>query len=251
MRYVRTEVDRPYLELETLQGRSITDVGPEDHPWHTGLSLAVAHVGEANFWGGPTFVRGEGYVQLPNNGTQQSDEFLKTGNGFSERLSWLTQPGEHVITEERRVDKTAHDNHYAITWRSRLTNVSAQPLVFGSPATNGRDGVGYGGILWRGPMEMVQGTVLGAQMGEESAWLAYVTEQATLVFETPQPTWWFVRTQEFPAVCPAPFFHEETTLTPGSSLTLVCRLTVADGAWDATQIRACRAGEGGGLFYGE
>ena len=50
-----------------------------------GHRLVVAVVGDENFWGGPTFVRGEGYVQLPNNGTQRHREFTRAGGCRSRR----------------------------------------------------------------------------------------------------------------------------------------------------------------------
>ena len=64
------ESPRPYLLLRTRDGRDVTAYRPDDHVWHKGLSLALPVVGAHNFWGGPTYVHGEGYVQLANNGAQ-------------------------------------------------------------------------------------------------------------------------------------------------------------------------------------
>ena len=243
---------RPYFNVFTRNGIKVTDVGPADHPWHTGLSLAIAHVGAANFWGGPTFVRGKGYVQLRNNGTMKHEGFdHRTTSGFRERLSWVTEPGEHILSEVRDVATTESDDHWTLDFATSLTNVSTTRLIFGSPTTNGRPDAGYGGLLWRGPASFTGGTVLGARMGEVSPWLAYVTKQATLVFLAPSPTWWYVRSEPFAAVCPAPFFHKEYSLGMDESLHLRYRVVIADGAWDETRIRACSPPEGGGLFSRE
>ena len=42
---------------------------PHDHVWHKGIAWSLPHVGEHNFWGGPTYVHGSFYVQLENNGS--------------------------------------------------------------------------------------------------------------------------------------------------------------------------------------
>ena len=42
---------------------------PHDHVWHKGIAWSLPHVGEHNFWGGPTYVHGSSYVQLDNNGS--------------------------------------------------------------------------------------------------------------------------------------------------------------------------------------
>jgi hypothetical protein len=243
---------RPFFNLRTRNGVQVTDVRPADHPWHTGLSLAFAHVGTANFWGGPTFVRGKGYVQLPNNGTVRHDGFEERSvERIRERLSWITEPGERALTELRTVETASFADHWRLDFATELTNATRSPLVFGSPTTNGRPAAGYGGLLWRGPASFTGGTVLGARMGDESEWLGFVTPQATLVFLSPTPTWWFVRSEPFAAVCPAPFFHTELTLGAGEVLRLRYRVVIADGAWDETQIRACSPPVGGGLFSGE
>ncbi|GLZ34781.1 hypothetical protein Lesp02_69680 [Lentzea sp. NBRC 105346] len=243
---------RPYFNLFTRNGVEVTGVRPPDHPWHTGLSLAIAHVGAANFWGGPTFVRNQGYVQLPNNGTMRHDGFdHRTVEGFRERLTWLTEPGEHVASEIRTVETSTNADHWSLDFATEIRNTTTTPLIFGSPTTNGRPDAGYGGLLWRGPASFTGGRVLGARMGEFSRWLAFVTPQATLVFLAPTPTCWFVRSEPFAAVCPAPFFHEEVALAANAVLRLRYRVVIADGAWDEHRIRACRPPEGGGLFSRE
>ena len=56
---------------------------PHDHVWHKGIAWSLPHVGEHNFWGGPTYVHGQGYVQLENNGSavHQRDGRLAAGDG--------------------------------------------------------------------------------------------------------------------------------------------------------------------------
>ena len=63
------ESPKPYFHpLRTLAGEEVTLFRPHDHPWHTGLAMTSAHLSGENFWGGPTFVRDEGYAWLENQG---------------------------------------------------------------------------------------------------------------------------------------------------------------------------------------
>ncbi|HEU0180964.1 MAG TPA: DUF6807 family protein, partial [Agromyces mariniharenae] len=71
-----SESPRPYLSpIRTLGGELVSLYRPHDHVWHKGIAWSLPVVGDENFWGGPTFVRGEGYVQLPNNGEQRHVAF--------------------------------------------------------------------------------------------------------------------------------------------------------------------------------
>ena len=44
---------------------------PADHDWHTGVGMAVPDVDGTNFWGGGTYVHGEGYQLLDDHGVVQ------------------------------------------------------------------------------------------------------------------------------------------------------------------------------------
>jgi hypothetical protein len=69
------ESPRPYFHpVGTLRGDLVTIYRPHDHIWHKGIALSLPHVGEENFWGGPTFRAGR-YVQLPNDGAMRHESF--------------------------------------------------------------------------------------------------------------------------------------------------------------------------------
>lgn len=46
------------------------------------------------------------------------------------------------------------------------------------------------------------------------------------------PPEWFIRSEDFAAVCPAPFFSEELPFAPGETLSFRYATLVADGASD-------------------
>ena len=222
------ESPRPYFHpVRTLHGDVVTGYRPEDHVWHKGISWALPHVGPENFWGGPTFQRGQ-YRQLPNNGRVRHDDFAVAevrGDVFrvDEQLAWITQDGETWLAERRQIAARALPaaGAWLLAFRTTLRNVRGAIIKFGSPTTAGRDNAGYGGLFWRGP------------------WLAYSGRHgpdraATLVFRdgpanVGHPTMWFVRSEPFACLCPAPFFAAEFMLADGQSLTLRYDVAVADG----------------------
>ncbi|WP_137845506.1 PmoA family protein [Microbacterium sp. 2FI] len=227
------ESPRPYALLLTRDGRAATAYRPDDHVWHKGLSLALPHVGHDNFWGGPTYLRGQGYTQLANNGAQVHRGFTSLEPArVDERLDWVTQAGAVILTEERTLTaRSLDESAWALTWRSRLTNVSGEALAFGSPTSNGRENAGYAGIFWRGPSGFTGGEIIGpdgaagdAARGAAAPWLAYVSPDGGVgvlmldagAGESP----WFARSAEYAGLCPAPFFYDDTEVAPGDTLTL-------------------------------
>ncbi|MGV4982044.1 DUF6807 domain-containing protein [Streptomyces sp. NRAIS4] len=258
------ESPRPYLHpVRTLAGAVVTDYRPNDHRWHKGLSLTASHLSGANLWGGNTYVHGQGYLELPERvGSMRHagfDEVSATGGRalIAERLTWHPYDGELWAEEERRIE--VHDvdpdsGSWALTWTSAITNRRAEPLLFGSPTTAGRELAGYTGLFWRGPRAFREGRITGpvgegpALMGTRAPWLAYSGEHdggdghATLVFaHAPEndhsgargthPAHWFVRNEPFAAVAPSWSFFAELELAPGDTLRRRYRVVVADGAW--------------------
>lgn len=238
----QVESPRPYARLFTRAGREVTAYRPDDHVWHKGLSLALPYVGSHNFWGGPTYVAGEGYVQQQNNGAQIHRGFAASETPVAdavahlarvdERLDWVTQDGRTVLAEERALTASSiDDDTWALTWSSRLRNVSEEPLAFGSPTSHGRPDAGYAGVFWRGPGEFTGGSIAGpsgetgdAARGTAGPWLAFTSPDdgaSVVVLDAgPGESPWFARSAEYAGLCPAPFFFLDTVLDPGATLHL-------------------------------
>lgn len=256
------ESPRPYFHpIRTLDGNVVSVYRPWDHVWHKGISLAPANVGVDNFWGGPTYVRDEGYVQLPNNGRQRHDSFTSFGSdGFTEQLTWITQQRVSVLSETREVALSVLPelDAWVLRWETTLTNLTPRVIPFGSPTTEGRPNAGYSGIFWRGPRSFTGGRVIASDgqegqdvMGSRFPWLAYVGKHdevdasSTLVFVdrsgAGEPVQWFVRSDPYGCVCPAPFFDVPVSLDPGGQLALRCDVVIGSGAWDHSQISSAAA----------
>ena len=241
----QVESPRPYFHpVRTLHGDVLTSYRPKDHAWHKGIAWSLPHVGPENFWGGPTFQRGYGYRQLPNNGRVRHEEFTAAAvtDGVlrvDEQLSWITQDGETWLHERRQIGAQVLPgaDSWRLAFRTTLRNVRGAIIPFGSPTTAGRDNAGYGGLFWRGPPSFSPGRVItpdgsggDEQMGERSPWMAFAGRHdedraSTVLFrDAPanfgHPTMWFVRSEPFACLCPAPFFGAEFMLADGQSLTL-------------------------------
>ena len=250
------EGPKPYLHpVRTLAGDVVTAFRPHDHRWHKGVQMTATDVSGENFWGGNTYLRDQGYVALPNVGTMRHDEFTSTDSGFEETLSWFTEAGENWVRESRSLTvRDVEDDAWTLEFATTLTNLRAEPLVFGSPTTNGRELAGYTGFFWRGPRSFTEGTVIAADggsgqemMGKAARWLAFVGQHdevdrsSTLLFiDHPENknTHWFVRSTPFAAVNPSFAFFDTVEVAAGEALSLRYRLVVATGEWDREHLES-------------
>jgi hypothetical protein len=256
------ESPKPYFHpLKTLAGNELSLFRPRDHPWHTGLSMTAANLSGENFWGGTTYTRESGYIQLENNGRIQhidwQDISCHEKLHCTEHLQWITFSGARWIDEERQIavsEISPEAGYWSLDLSFRLVNVSQQPLVFGSPTTEGRPEAGYGGLFWRGPRSFLHGKILGAGglegpelMGKRSPWLAFSgwhdgnREQSTIVFldqpENPRyPNKWFVRNDPYACVSYSYMFDEYYVLPPLQALKLAYRVLIGHGEWSRAQI---------------
>lgn len=258
------EAPRPYFHpIRTLAGDVVTIFRPHDHRWHHGLSMAIADINGENFWGGVTYVHGQGYIQLDNVGRQEHrgwhahDPLQRV-----ESLAWITHDDQEWISEQRTLHPGEYDlesGWWTIDLRFALKNVSGKSLKIGSPTTNGRPKAGYGGLFWRGVRDLTGGNIMlsgeratsgdeDALMGERSQWAGFtgahdVVDRASTVvmIDRPQnpryPTQWFCRTGVFAALTTSFMFDAVYTLEPDAVLTLDYTVLIANGAWSAVQIQ--------------
>ncbi|MFI9025630.1 PmoA family protein [Streptomyces sp. NPDC053560] len=264
------ESRKPYVHpLRTLTGNLVSGYRPHDHRWHKGLQMTASHLSGQNFWGGNSYVHGEGYLPLHERvGSMRHDGFesfevTHDRLAFTESLTWVENGGEEWARERRDVAVHSADagaGAYAIDWSIHLTNIRDEPLRFGSPTTAGREMAGYTGLHWRGPRDFTGGQVLtpaGPSTDEETMgtpaaeqpWLALVgahddvDAQSTLVFahapenaDSVHASHWFVRSEPVPTVAFSWAFFEEFELAPGESFAYRYRVLIADGAWEPDRI---------------
>ncbi len=241
-----TSAPRPFLHpVCTLAGAEVSEVVPADHPHHLGVGIAVADVGGVNFWGGRTYVPGDGPVWQRDHGVQRHLRFARREAGrFVEHLSWEDPDGTAVLWEERTVTACPLDDHaWVLDVTTTLTTPTEEPVTIRSSATKGRAGAGYGGFFWRAPGTATHRTVFTAdEQGEErvngstAPWVALsganpAGRDWTLVLTQVGPADpWFVRVREYPGVGPALAWARPLVFS--GALTRRVRTIIADGRLD-------------------
>lgn len=263
------ESPKPYVHpIRTRAGHLVSLFRPHDHVWHKGIAWSLPVVDEENFWGGPTYVHGQSYVQLDNDGTQAhrtveglsgADDLVR----FAHSLEWVTEGGVHMFSERRELTaRVTDDDTWVLTFQTEMTNVTDATISIGSPTTRGRENAGYGGLFWRGPRSFTGGVAIsaksrgaGADMrGQRHEWMAFAgrhdeidAESVIAIVDDRQnphhPPQWFVRTEEFACLNPAPFFSEELAVAPGETTTFRYAVGIADAPADRAAAVADRARE--------
>lgn len=155
------ESPKPYFHpVNSLAGDTLTNFRPNDHPWHHALSFTLNNVSGANFWGGPTCLKPDGYKWRDDHGAQQHIAWTKLearGNTatLAHTLEWR-RLGEVIFREERTLTISVTATAWALHWRSRLSNATGRALSLGNPASNGGlAGSHYTGLQFRGARELL------------------------------------------------------------------------------------------------
>jgi hypothetical protein len=229
---------RPYVHpVRTLAGTVVTESMPASHRHHLGVGVAVPSVAGANFWGGRTFVPGHGPAWLDNHGTQQHDRWLRQDAGeLGHTLRWVSHEGGTLLRERRRLAcLPAGPSAWALDMAFTLTNATAKPVDFASPAVLGRVGAGFGGFFWRAAFSdriRVFGSAgdgLESVHGRPGDWVALSSPQWTLVFSGGSGDCWFVRARDYVAVGSSLAWDTALCLEPGAGLERRIVTVVADG----------------------
>lgn len=223
---------RPYLTATAPGGAPATEVSPDDHLHHLGLSLALPDVNGASFWGGSTYRRGEGSVMLDNHGIQQVITRESAPGRVDERLVWSARDGRALLDEKRTITASTGDDGVCVSWTTRLTP-AAGGVTFGSPQTNGRPGAFYGGLFWRTALRTAgvrtaDGEGVDAAHGSTSPWIAIDGGDASFVAATSTGMPWFVRSVGYVGFLPAVAVEERRVLEPGETLLLDLVVAIAD-----------------------
>lgn len=247
------ESPRPYAHpVNSLTGDTLTNFRPNDHPWHHALSFTLNNVSGANFWGGPTCRRGEGYKWRDDHGSQQHLAWTTLAASgatatLAHTLAWR-RLDEILFQEERvlvaTVDAAAHA--WSLRWRSRLVNVSGRSLSLGNPhSRGGLAGSHYNGLQFRGARELLDDhldatikiTAEGGREGIEAVhgvsarWMEWHGQldgslhRVNIRFENnPDPLPWFVR-RNYPLAALPVQSDYDLEISPGADLTVDHTLT--------------------------
>ncbi|GAA4839430.1 PmoA family protein [Luteimicrobium xylanilyticum] len=235
---------RPYLHpVRALSGARLTSAHPADRRHLHGLSLGLPDVDGTSFWGGRTWVPGEGMTLLANHGREVSRRGPTVDPAdpgvLRDEVDWLAPDGAPVFAERRVLASRTLPGAvgWALRWSSSL--VAQRDLTVSGPARPRPDAAGFGGLFWRfAPVE--EGTVASADgvgaracLGSRSPWLALTLRTAgswtTVVLVQDGRERWFVRTQPYVAAGPAVAWDAPVRLAAREPLDLGLTALVLDG----------------------
>jgi predicted dehydrogenase len=254
---IPTSSPRPYLHpVRTQAGVVVSAHHPADHDWHNGVGMAISDVNGTNFWGGGTYVHGQGYLLLDDHGVIVGESPQLDGDAFSQELQWIGRTGSIQLHEQRSIGWVPVDQQkWRLIFESRLRADGGAEL--GSPGSKGRIGGGYGGFFWRFPacdrVELFTAEAVGEEEvhGTVAPWVAWIADftagpgvsgPATIVLVAPDAAAagepWFVRVREYPGIGSALAWDRTAVLAPGAVLSRRFDATIADGRLTVAQTRA-------------
>lgn len=240
----RVHSPRPYLHpVHSLSGRAVTQVSPVDHRHHYGLSLTVADVDGTSYWGGRTFLPGQGPTLLRNHGRQISTrtDIDESVSRLRESLTWADQHDRQQLLEERELTGVIipEAEAWVLGWHSHLTAPAGATIS--SPALRGRPGAGYGGIFCR--LVSADSTeVLAADAssesdahGSRSPWIAFGGRHgrewtSVVLVQDPgtDPLPWFVRVADYVGAGPSLAWDTPRVIAAGDALDIGLVMLVVD-----------------------
>ena len=235
---------KPYFHpLATPGGIVLTDLRPQDHPWHRGLWFSWKYINSLNYWEeDPLTHKSDAATELVES------KFEPRQDGSAElkfSLSYHPWNAPAVLTEQRTIEISAPANgRYEINWTSEFTAVTNVSLTRTPPPgeSDGKPWGGYAGLSLRLNKAMCGWTfsnssgVTGATAlhGKPTSWLKFsagTNLPAVTIFDDRQnslhPSPWYVN-QEMPFFSPALLFTKSLTLSPGEKLVLHYKILITD-----------------------
>jgi predicted dehydrogenase len=257
---IPTSSPRPVLHpVTTLSGVVVTARHPADHDWHNGIGMAISDVNGTNFWGGRTYIHGEGYVLLDDHGWIVGEPPVLRDRSFTQELQWIGHDGSVYLREQRLIGWAAmNEQCWKLTFESSLRADGGAKVA--SPGSKGRIGGGYGGFFWRFPncdnVEVFTDQARGEVEvhGTVTRWVAWSADfaagpalcgPATIVIAAPgaaeagEP--WFVRVREYPGIGSALAWDRPAVLSPGAVLRRRFDVAIADGRLTEARTRSLAA----------
>jgi predicted dehydrogenase len=245
---ISTSTPRPYLHpVRTRAGVVVSAHHPADHDWHNGVGMAIPDVNGSHFWGGGTYVDGQGYVLLDNHGVIVGEPPELEDDALTQELQWIAHDGSVALHEQRSIGWSAIDQRsWRLVFESQLRADAGAEL--NSPGSKGRIGGGYGGFFWRFPacenVEVFTDEARGEDEvhGSLAPWIAWSADfaagpgtsgPATIVIASPDAAAagepWFVRVSSYPGLGSALAWDRPAILAPGAVLQRRFDGVIADG----------------------
>ena len=248
---------KPHFHPLALPGGTVlTDLRPQDHPWHLAGWFSWKYINGINYWETDRKTgKGAGRTEI-------ADVKVATGKDFSATfaLTLRYQPwGKPTVLAEKRsirVSPPRADGRYHIDWTGTFTAADADVVLDRTPLPHEKGGKGYGGyagLSLRLAKETRGWTFLDSEgrqyhqkMGKQAAimhglaarWIDYSgtgtdgEAGGAAIFDHPEnlrhPPKWYANAG-MPYFSPALLFDRPHTIGAGKSLTLRYRILVHPG----------------------
>jgi len=237
---IPTSSPRPYLHpVRTLGGTTVSAHHAPDHDWHCGVGFALPDLDGVNCWGGPTYVRDQGYVWRDDHGSAEVLRARLHGPSLEQEVVWHGPDRRVLLHEDRTLRWHADGGGWTLAWSSSFRTPGDSVVRLGGPGSNGRVGAGYGGFTWRFPpctaitVRTADAAGEDAVHGSVAPWVEWSARfdgtAATIRIEAlDHRDPWFVRAAEYPAIGSALAWREPALVRPGIPLVRSFRATVSD-----------------------
>jgi len=256
-----TQRGKPYFSpLNTLDGRNLVWLRPDDHPWHYGLWFSWKYINKKNFWEEDRITKlSEGQATLDSMTKTLGKDFMAE---FKMHISYSPNGRSKVLREKRTMKMYPPDNNgnYFIDWFMEWTAQKDTvvldreiPKKLGGPEWGG-----YAGLSYRAAPEMSQHVYRHANdwetneelvgYGEKAKWmdlsgnLPESKETSGLtIFNYPENTadevaWYIYKDGNFAFFNASPLFNRPITLSPGVTMKHNYRILVHGKALSREEI---------------
>lgn len=252
---------KPYFHpLSTINGSVLTELRPEDHPWHRAVWFSWKYINGLNYWEeDPKTGKSEGVTELKSVKYKLTKEF---GAEFNLELTYHPPTWDNLLKEERLVQLSSpsEDGSYYMDWESTFTALADKVVLDRTPLPNepqGQSWGGYAGFSARLNNELEEIKVVndsgenGQLHGKTSRWLTFEAKNlkgqpvAMTIFDHPTnlnyPNKWYVSNEPqtpFYYFSPAILFGSKLVLKKGEKLHLKYRLFIIGEKSDRNTIQS-------------
>jgi hypothetical protein len=252
---------KTFFDPLAVQGTTLTNFKPEDHPWHYGLWFSWKYINEANYWEED---RQTGKAEGATRWDAPVIETKPDGSAIIKLKVSYTHPSGRLDLSENRelnISVVKADGSYTIDWRADFVAGTEGAVLDRTPMPDEPDGRvngGYAGLGLRmaGPplafsvlcsTGLVERFVSDRARPAASALAVNFAEErrevgGIAIFNHPanpgDNAWYIVNSDQMRFACAAVLAPKVITLQPAEEMKLRYRIVVQPRAWTTEALQA-------------
>jgi len=138
-----SNVPKPWIDINLVDGTSLTWKSPPDHPWHHGLWFSWKFINGINYWEEQNG-QSQGLTEV------MSKEYIKKTDGSAQitlKLSYHPEDESPILKEQRNIfiSKPNAMDEYYIDWTSQFHALNDTVILERTPIEGQPDGKSWGG----------------------------------------------------------------------------------------------------------